>query len=195
MLIIDSVYYEAGVHIGTQQRSPDMKRFIDHVRSDGLYLIDVHKTDEHIQVTARFLSRFEPSKILVVATRLYGQRPIETFGKAVGATVIAGRFIPGTLTNSTLTSYTEPDVLLVTDPGVDLQALREAAIVGIPVVALCDVNNETKDVDLVIATNNKGRKSLAFIYWLLVREILKERGEIKDDAEFGLTAEDFEAPL
>jgi small subunit ribosomal protein S2 len=109
--------------------------------------------------------------------------------------VFAGRFIPGTLTNPNLTKYIEPELLVLTDPAADAQALKEAVSVGIPVIGFCDANNETKNVDFIIPANNKGRRSLAVVYWLLTRETLKERGDIKNNDEYSTTIEDFEAKL
>lgn len=195
LLITEDQYLTSGVHIGTQQKSADMKPFIYKVRTDGLYVLDIRKTDDRIRGAGRFLARYEPERVLVVAARQYGQKPAKVFARTIGADVFAGRFVPGTLTNPSLPMFTEPDVLVVTDPAADQQALREALNVGIPIVALCDANNETKFVDFIIPTNNKGRRALATIYWLLTREVLKERGTIKDDAGFGLAVEDFEATL
>lgn len=195
LLIPEDQYLTSGVHIGTQQKSSDMQPFIFKVRTDGLYVLDIKKTDDRIRGAARFLSDYEPDQILVVAARQYGQKPAKVFAKAIGAKVFAGRFVPGTLTNPNLSVFTEPDILVVTDPAADQQALKEALNVGIPIVGLCDANNETKYVDFVIPTNNKGRRALAMIYWLLTRQLLKERGHIKDDSEFELAVEDFEATL
>jgi small subunit ribosomal protein S2 len=83
----------------------------------------------------------------------------------------------------------------VTDPLADAQALHEAENIGIPVIGLCDTNNETKYLDLVIPTNNKGRRALALVYWLLTRAILKEQGKIKTYNDFKPTVEDFEAEI
>jgi small subunit ribosomal protein S2 len=195
LLITEDQYLTSGVHIGTQQKSADMKPFIYKVRTDGLYVLDIRKTDDRIRGAGRFLARYGPERVLVVAARQYGQKPAKVFARTIGADVFAGRFVPGTLTNPSLPMFTEPDVLVVTDPAADQQALREALNVGIPIVALCDANNETKFVDFIIPTNNKGRRALATIYWLLTREVLKERGTIKDDSAFGLAVEDFEATL
>ncbi len=195
LLITEDQYLTSGVHIGTQQKSADMKPFIYKVRTDGLYVLDIRKTDDRIRGAGRFLARYEPERILVVAARQYGQKPSKVFARTIGAGIFAGRFVPGTLTNPDLPMFTEPDILVVTDPAADQQALREALNVGIPIVALCDANNETKFVDFIIPTNNKGRRALATIYWLLTREVLKERGTIKDDDGFGLAVEDFEATL
>jgi len=195
LLIPEDVYLTSGVHIGTQQKSADMKEFIFKVRTDGLYVLDIKKTDERIRVAAKFISRFDPQKILVVSARQYGQKPAKVFGKTVGTMVVAGRFVPGSLTNPILPKFVEPDMLLVTDPAADEQALREGLNVGIPIVGICDANNETRFVDLVIPSNNKGRRALATVYWLLTREILRARGVIQADEDFKLTVEEFEASL
>jgi small subunit ribosomal protein S2 len=195
LLIPEDVYLTSGVHIGTQQKSADMKEFIFKVRSDGLYVLDVKKTDERIRIAAKFISRVEPARILIVSARQYGQKPAKVFGKAIGAMVVAGRFVPGSLTNPILPKFVEPEMLFVTDPAADEQALREALNVGIPIVGICDANNETKYVDLVIPSNNKGRRALATVYWLLTREVLKARGTLASDEDFKMTVEEFEASL
>jgi len=194
-LIPEDVYLTSGVHIGTQQKSADMKEFIFKVRTDGLYVLDVKKTDERLRVAAKFLSRFDPQRILIVSARQYGQKPAKVFAKAIGAMVTAGRFVPGSLTNPILPKFIEPEMLFVTDPAADEQALKEALNVGIPIVGICDANNETKYVDLVIPSNNKGRRALATVYWLLTREVLRARGQIASDDDFKMTVEDFEASL
>jgi small subunit ribosomal protein S2 len=195
LLIPEDVYLTSGVHIGTQQKSADMKEFIFKVRTDGLYVLDVKKTDERIRVAAKFLARIDPARILIVSARQYGQKPSKVFGKSIGAMVVAGRFVPGSLTNPILPKFVEPEVLFVTDPAADEQALKEALNVGIPIVGICDANNETKYVDLVIPSNNKGRRALATVYWLLTREILKARAQVASDEDFKMTVEEFEASL
>lgn len=195
LLIDEDIYLTSGVHIGTQQKSADMKDFIYKVRQDGLYVLDVKKTDDRVRATAKFLARFDPRKILVVSARQYGQRPAKEFSKAIGASVLAGRFVPGTLTNPANKVFIEPEVILCTDPSADKQALKEALDIGIPIIAMCDANNETRNVDLVLPTNNKGRRALACIYWILTREVLVARGDLKDPSEFTMEIEDFESKL
>ena len=190
------VYETHAVHIGTNQKSADMKRFLDTLRQDssGLHLIDVHETDSRIRVVAKFLSRFDPERILVVSARQYGQRPARKFADNIGAKRIVGRFIPGTLTNPRLRTYIEPEVILVTDPAADAQALSEAVSSGLPVVGICDANNMLRNVDLVLPANNKGRRSLALVYWLLAREILKIGKSISDaDWERSQSVDDWES--
>jgi small subunit ribosomal protein S2 len=195
LLIPEDVYLTSGVHIGTQQKSADMKEFIFKVRNDGLYVLDVKKTDERIRIAAKFLARVDPTRILIVSARQYGQKPAKVFGKAIGAMIVAGRFVPGSLTNPILPKFVEPEMLFVTDPAADEQALKEALNVGIPIIGICDANNETKYVDLVIPSNNKGRRALATVYWLLTREVLKARGQLASDDDFKMTVEEFEASL
>ena len=176
LLIPVDEYLGAGVHIGTQQKTQDMVRFIHRVRTDGLYVLDISKTDERIRLAADFLSGYEPEQILVTSSRQYGRYPAERFADVVGARARTGRFIPGTLTNPQYAGFIEPDVLVVTDPIGDAQAVTEAITVGIPVIAMCDSNNQTSNVDLVVPTNNKGRKALSVVYWLLANETLDRRG-------------------
>ena len=195
MLVPEETYMTSGVHIGTRQKTSDIKDFIYKVRNDGLYIIDVKKTDEGIRNAAKFLAKYDPSKVMAVSVRQYGQKPIKKLGEHTGMQILEGRFRPGILTNPNSKDFFEPEIILLTDPLADIQALHEAENIGIPVIALCDTNNETRYVDLVIPTNNKGRRALALIYWLLTKEILREQGKIKSDEEFTTTVEDFEAEI
>lgn len=190
LLIPVDEYLGAGVHIGTQQKTADMDRFIHRVRTDGLYVLDISQTDQRIRTAASLLSEYDPSQILVTSSRQYGRFPAEKFAEAVGARAWTGRFIPGTLTNPQYEGYIEPDILVVTDPIGDSQAVKEAITVGIPVIAMCDSNNTTSNVDLVVPTNNKGRKALAVVYWLLANETLDRRG-----AEPNRSLEEFEGGI
>ncbi|MXR53127.1 30S ribosomal protein S2 [Halovenus sp. WSH3] len=190
LLIPVEDYLGAGVHIGTQQNTKDMQRFIHRVRTDGLYVLDVSMTDSRIRTAADFLANYDPEQILVASSRQYGRFPAEKFADAVGARARTGRFIPGTLTNPQYEGYIEPDVIVVTDPIGDSQAVKEAITVGIPVIAMCDSNNTTSNVDLVVPTNNKGRKALSVVYWLLANETLDRRG-----AEPAYSLEDFESDI
>jgi len=175
LLIPVEDYLSAGVHIGTQQKTHDMERFIHRVRDDGLYVLDVSQTDSRIRTAADFLENYDPEQILVTSSRQYGRFPAEKFADAIGARARTGRFIPGTLTNPDYAGYIEPDVLVVTDPIGDAQAVKEAITVGIPVIAMCDSNNQVSNVDLVVPTNNKGRRALSVVYWLLANETLDRR--------------------
>ena len=195
LLLPQDTMLSAGIHIGTRMKTKDMNQFIYRVRADGLFVLDVKKTDERIRVAAKFLARFEPSKIATVAARLYGHSPVEKFCEVVGAVPIIGRFIPGLLSNPLYPNRIEPSVIMVSDPKADVQAVKEASAVGISVVALCSTDNDFSYVDLAIPTNNKGRRALAVIYWLLARQILRERGEIPPDGDISQSIDNFEVKL
>jgi small subunit ribosomal protein S2 len=195
MTISEETYMTSGAHIGTRQKNSDIKDFIYKVRNDGLYIIDVKKTDERIKTAAKFISKYKPGEVLAVSVRQYGQKPIRKLAEHTGIEVLDGRFRPGTLTNPTAKGFREPELIILTDPLADQQALNEGKNIGIPIVGLCDTNNETRYIDIVIPTNNKGRRALALVYWLLTREILKERGDIKKYEDFKPTVEDFEAEI
>ncbi len=195
LLMPQETLLSAGIHIGTRMKTLDMEQFIYRVRPDGLFVLDVKKTDSRIRVASKFLARFEPAKIAAVATRVYAQEPVNKFCEITGATAVVGRFIPGLLSNPLYPNRIEPEVLIVSDPRADMQAVKEAGSVGIPVVGLCSTDNEFTGVDFVIPTNNKGRRALAIIYWLLARQTLRERGELAQDKELPLTIDDFEAKI
>ncbi len=195
LLLPRDTLLSAGTHIGTRMKTKDMEEFIYRVRPDGLFVLDVKKTDERIRITAKFLARFEQSKIATAAARLYAQEPVRKFCEVTGAIPIVGRFVPGLLSNPLYPNRIEPDVLMVSDPRADSQAVKEASSVGIPIVALCSTDNDFSGVDLVISTNNKGRRALAIIYWLLARQILREKGELALDKDLPLTVEDFETKI
>jgi len=195
LLLPQDTLLSAGIHIGTRMKTKDMAAFIYRVRPDGLFVLDVKKTDERIRTAAKFLARFEPSRIVAIAARLYGREPVRRFCELTKATPIIGRFIPGMLSNPLYAGRIEPSVVIVSDPKADAQAVKEAGAMGLPVIALCSTDNEFAGVDLVIPTNNKGRRALAVIYWLLSRQIMREKGELPPDGDPTLTIDDFEVKL
>jgi len=195
LLLPRDTILSAGIHIGTRMKTRDMEPFIYRVRSDGLFVLDVKKTDDRIRAAAKFLARFEPAKVAVAAARLYAQEPIKQFCELTGAMPIVGRFIPGLLSNPLYPDRIDPEVIVVSDPRADAQAVKEAGAVGLPIVALCSTDNEFAGVDLVIPTNNKGRRALAVVFWLLARQILRERGELAADKDPAVTIEAFEAKI
>ncbi|MCJ7793752.1 30S ribosomal protein S2, partial [Candidatus Bathyarchaeota archaeon] len=142
LLLPRDTLLSAGIHIGTRMKTLDMEPFIYRVRPDGLFVLDVKKTDDRIRVTAKFLSRYEHAKVAVAATRLYAQEPVKKFSELTGATPLIGRFIPGQLSNPQYPGRIDPEVILVSDPRADAQAVKEASKVGIPIIALCSTDNE-----------------------------------------------------
>ncbi len=195
LLIPLETYLAAGVHIGTHIGTKHMMRFVYRIRPDGLHILDIRKTDERLRLAGKFIARYEPEKILAVSVRQYGHKPVQKFAELTRVKYVVGRIIPGTLTNPHLEYYLEPDIIIVTDPRADSQAVREAAEVGIPIVAFCDTDNKIEYIDLIIPANNKGRKSLALLYWLLTRQVLRERGELPPDKELPVPVEEFETKI
>lgn len=188
LLIPKEKYLASGLHIGTKSIAKKMKKFIYQKRKDGLAIFDLNKLDERIRVAAKFLAK---KKILVVGRKEIAHNPVKKFSEIVKAEFAIGRYTPGMLTNVQLKSFSEIDVLLVTDPFSEKQAINDALKARIPIVAICDSGNDVRNIDLILPANNKGRKAIATIYWLLAREILKERGEIKSYREFDYKIEDF----
>ncbi len=195
LLLPRDTLLSAGIHIGTRMKTRDMEPFIYRVRPDGLFVLDVKKTDDRIRVAGKFLARYEPNKVAVAATRLYAHEPVKKFCQLTGSMPLTGRFIPGMLSNPLYPNRVDPEIIVVSDPRADAQAVKEASAVGIPIVALCSTDNEFAGVDFVIPTNNKGRRALAVIFWLLARQIQRERGELKADENPKATIEDFEAKI
>jgi len=190
LLIPKKNYLASGIHIGMKSKTSDMRKFIYKIRTDGLAIMNLRKIDERIRVAAKFLAR--KKKILIASRKCPVEEGLKKFAELIGAKLALGRFLPGTLTNPNLDEYYEADVVFVLDPMIDTQAMDEAVKAGIPIVAVCNTFNETRNVDLIIPANNKGKKSVALLLWLLAREILKERGEIKKYSEFKYKLEDFE---
>jgi small subunit ribosomal protein S2 len=190
-LVSQDQYLKAGIHIGTKFRTKYMENFIYKVRPDGLAVLNLQKIDERIKIAAKFLSHYNPEDILVVSRRENGWKAVTTMAKYVGNKFFAGRYLPGILTNPSLENYIEVKVVLVTDSWPDRNVINDAAKIGIPVLALCDTNNQANNIDFVIPCNNKGKKSLGLFFWILTREYLKNRGIIKKDSEFKGKLEEF----
>ena len=184
-----------GIRVGTQVKTKFMKPYITKASPEGLYIIDLDITLERIKISAKFINRVGIEKVIVCSGREYANTPIEKFCEITGAIEMLGRFMPGTLTNPSLPYYIEPKLLLISDPQVDSQAITEATNAGIPVIGVSNTDNITSKVDLVIPANNRGRKSLATIYWLLARGILIERGELKEDESLKYEIDDFETKI
>lgn len=191
LLIPLDTYLKVGLHIGTKFRTKYMEQFIYKVRPDGLAVMNVKKISERIELAARMLSQYEPKEILVVCRRENGWKPVKLFSRLTGINIIAGRYRPGLLTNPKLEDFTETRLLLAVDPWPDKNAVMDAVATGVPVIALCDTNNEATNIDLVVPCNNKGKKSIALIFWLLTREYLKNRGLLKEGEEIKESLDDF----
>jgi small subunit ribosomal protein S2 len=195
LLLPQEVLLSAGVHIGTRVKTKDIEQFIYKVRPDGLFVLDMEKMNERIKVVSQFLSRMDLSKLAVASSKRYGRTPVETFCEILGCKEYVGRFTSGTFTNPNYSDYFEPSAVMVTDSLADEQIIEEASQIGVSVVGLCSTDNSRSDQDLIVPVNNKGRRSLAIVFWLLTREILRERNELPDSGDFGYSIDDFETSL
>lgn len=184
-------YLKAGLHIGTKFRTKYMEPFIYKIRPDGLAVLNMQLIDKRITIAAKFLAQYEPKDIIIVGRRENGWKAIKMFSKVTGIRCFAGRYPPGILTNTGLEEYTEAKLMLVADPWPDKNAMLDAIKVGMPVIALCDTNNESNFIDLVVPCNNKGKKSLGLFFYILAKEYLKYKTIIKNDEEFKYPLEDF----
>ncbi len=186
------VFLEAGVHIGTKIRTNDMREYIFKRRDDGLYILDLRKSAERLMDAAKLIARYKPEEVVVVASRIYSSSPASKFAEITGASIVKGRFVPGTMTNMNVAGFMEPKLIMVCDPKGEHEAVLESAKNGVPVIGLCDTDNDTTFIDLVIPINNKGKKALALIFYILSREVLMIQGKIKDYSEFQHGIEYFE---
>ena len=159
--------------------------FITQSNPEGFYLLDLDLTLNRIQTAGRFIKKFDMSKVIVCSGSNLSKTAIEKFCEITGAKMMFGRFMPGTLTNPSLPFYSEPQLVIISDPQIDTQAVTEATNAGIPVIGISNTDNITSKLDLIIPSNNRGRQSIATIYWLLA-------GEIDPSARSKYQIEDFE---
>ncbi len=192
---IKKMVISTGIRVGTQVKTKFMKPFITKASPEGLYMLDLDITLEKIQTAAKFINRLGTDKLIVCSGRQYAETPIEKFCEMLGSKSLLGRFMPGTLTNPSLPYYIEPKLVLISDPQVDEQAVREATNAGIPVIGIANTDNITSKLDVIIPANNRGRKALATVYWLLVRQVLIERGDLKEDESMKYEIDDFETKI
>ncbi len=190
-LVPQDIYLKAGIHIGTKFRTKYMEKFIYKTRPDGLSVLNLQQIDERIRLAVNLLLQFEPEDILVISRRENGWKPVRKFAEFTGVRFFAGRYPPGVLTNPKLEKYTEPKILVVTDAWPDRNAVNDAINIGIPTIALCDTNNQANNIDLVVPCNNKGKKSLGLVFWILANGYLRGKGKIKPDQEINASIDDF----
>ncbi len=190
-LVEQDLYLKAGIHIGTKFRTKYMQPFIYKTRPDGLSVLNIQKIDERIRMAANMLSQYAPEDILVVCRRENGWRPLKLLEKHTGIRIFPGRYPPGILTNTDLEDFIEAKILLVADAWPDRNAVEDAMRIGIPIIGICDTNNQANNLDLVVPCNNKGKKSLELFFYILTREYLRNKGLLTEEKEKSIKIDDF----
>lgn len=190
LLVEMDQYLKSGIHIGTKFKTKYMENFIYKIKPDGLVVMNLQKIDERLRVATDFISRFAPNEIIIVSKRENGWKPLKLFNKITGINVISGRYNPGMMTNLMLDEFSEYKLLIVVDAWLDKNAINDAKKSNIAVVALCDTNNQSNDIDLVVPCNNKGRKALGLVFWILANEYMHKRG-MPSSQQIEYTIDDF----
>jgi len=187
LLVPNDEYLKSGIHIGTKFRTKHMENFIYKTRPDGLSVLNIQQIDQRIRLAGNMLSEFAPENILLVSRRENGWKAVKKFAEITGCKYFAGRYPPGVLTNPSLKNFIEAKLILVVDAWPDKNAVEDALKIGIPVIALCDTNNQANNIDLVVPCNNKGKKSLGLFFMLLAKIYTSKRGMISEkDFEYEL---------
>ncbi len=191
LLVPTEDYLKSGIHIGTKFKTKYMEKFIYKTRPDGLTVLNIQQIDERIRMASNMLARYAPEDIVIISRRENGWKAVKQFGKLTGVKVFAGRYTPGLMTNSSLKNFLEAKILMVIDAWPDKNAVIDAYKVGIPVIGLCDTNNNANYLDLIIPCNNKGKKSLGLLFLVLTQKYMLARHMIKKEEDFKYTMNDF----
>jgi small subunit ribosomal protein S2 len=191
LLIESNEYLKSGIHIGTKFKTKYMSNFIYKTRPDGLSVLNLKKIDERIALAVNFLAQFEPEQIFIVSRRENGWKALKKLSELTGIHIINGRYPPGILTNTNLDSFIEPKIIMVCDPWPDKNAVEDAAKIGVPIIALCDTNNQSNKIDLVVPCNNKGKKSVGLLFYLITREYMRKKGMLAGNEEMAAKIDDF----
>lgn len=194
LLIDREEFLKRGVHIGTKSQHSDMEDFVFHVKKNQLAVLDLNKTDEQIREASEFLAEFEPENVLFVGRKDEAREGITRVAGEIGSDYITGRFMPGTFTNPRSDSFREPDVIIVSDPEVDSQAVEEAQNTGVPVIGIVDSGNSLEGIEIPVPANNKSGDAISTVLHLIGKEYaaltgldysleLEDLAEVEDEQE------------
>ncbi len=183
-------YIKCAVHLGTKVISPHMKKFVYKRRADGLAVINTVAIDEKLREAISFLTQYAPEQIYLACKREAGWPAVKKFQKITGIRTFTKKYPPGITTNLELEDFFESELTIICDPWIDRNALVDTARLKKPIMALCDTNNFTTNITKIIPCNNKAKKSIGCILYILAKEYCRAK-----DLPFTAELEDFTGEL
>ncbi len=175
MLVPIEDYLKASIHLGTRVITPDMRKYVYRRRADGLAVFNTSLLDDEVRKSAEYLAKFAPQDMIVVCKREAGWKAAELFAKTFGIKFFTKKYPSGVLTNTILENFFETELVFITDPWLDKNALKDANRIKIPVMSICDTNNFTAGINQILPGNNKSWKSLGMIFYLLTKLYAENR--------------------
>ena len=166
-------YIKTASYLGMKVITPMMKKYVYRRRLDGLAILNTLLVDKKLADGIDFIKQFKPGDWTLVCKREAGWRGAKMFHELTGVRTFTKKYPSGILTNTKLDNFIETKMILICDPWLDKNALADAKNIRIPVIGLCDTNNHTADIDVVMIGNNKSNKSLGLFFWLMAREYMK----------------------
>ena len=168
-------YIKCAVHLGTKVITPHMKKYVYKRRADGLAVINTASIDQKLREAIDFLIKYEPENVYLVCKREAGWPVAEIFSEATGIKCFTKKYPPGITTNLILKDFFESELTIICDPWIDKNALFDTARLKKPVLSLCDTNNFITNITKLIPCNNKSKKSIGCILYILAREYCKAK--------------------
>jgi len=169
-------YIKTAAYLGTKVITPTMRKYVYRRRLDGLAILNTLLVDKKLAEGIDFIKQFKPEDWTLVCKREAGWRGAKMFAELTGVRTFTKKYPSGVLTNTVLDNFIETKMVVISDPWLDKNALADAKNIRIPVVGMCDTNNHTTDIDVVMIGNNKSNKSMGLFFWLMAREYMKAHG-------------------
>ena len=166
-------YIKTASYLGTKVITPTMRKYVYRRRLDGLAILNTLLVDKKLAEGIDFIKQFKPEDWTLVCKREAGWRGAKMFAELTGVRTFTKKYPSGVLTNTVLENFIETKMVVICDPWMDKNALADAKNIRIPVAGICDTNNHTADIDVVMIGNNKSNKSMGLFFWLMAREYMK----------------------